>query len=131
MRVVLPGVVGARSTYHVRVRSSSDDLDDLSGGLTTGSYQLQIRLRETDEVAGVTVRYTEVRYATNGIELFGLPGHSPLLGEVAEDEEVGGPENNGQVFPSDVPATGPQDIGNLLTSDRAVDQHRGHDSHAG
>ncbi len=119
MRVVLPGVVGFGSTYHVRVRSSSNDLDNVNGGLTTGSYQLQIRLRETDEIAGVTVRYAEVRYATNGIELFGLPGHSPLLGEVAEDEEVGGPENNGQVVPGSTPATGPQDIGNLFRSDRA------------
>ncbi len=120
MRVVLPGVVGVRSTYHVRVRSSSDDLDNVNGGLTTGSYQLQVRLRETDEVAGVTVRYADVRYATNGIELFGLPGHSPLLGEVAEDEEVGGPEDNGQVMPGATPGSGPQDIGNLFRTDRAV-----------
>ncbi len=120
LRIVLPGVVGVRSTYHVRVRSSSNDLDNLSGGLTTGSYQLQVRLRETDEVAGVTVRYADVRYATNGIELYGLPGHSPLLGEVAEDEEVGGPETNNQVFPGSTPGAGPQDIGNLLLSDRSV-----------
>ena len=124
MRVVLPGVVGVRSTYHVRVRSSSNNLDDINSGLTTGSYQLQIRLRETDEVAGVTVRYTDVRYATNGIELYGLPGHSPLTGEVGEDEGVGdpadSPETNGQVVPGSTPATGPQDIGNLFRSDRAT-----------
>ena len=120
MRVVLPGVAGTRSTYHVRVRSSSENLDDLSGGLTTGSYQMQIRLRETDEVSGVTVRYADVRYATNGIEVFGLPGHSPLLGEVAEDEEVGGPENNGQIPSAYEPHGGPQDIGNLFQTDRAA-----------
>ncbi len=120
MRVVLPGVVGVRSTYHVRVRSSSDDLSNLAGGLTTGSYELQIRLRETDEIPGVTVRYAEVRYATNGIELYGLPAHSPLLGEVAEDEEVGGPETNNQIPPTSVPGMGPQDIGNLLATDRGM-----------
>ncbi len=120
MRVVLPGVVGSRSAYHVRVRSSSNDLGYLAGGLTTGSYQLQVRLRETDEVPGVTVRYADVRYATNGIELYGLPGHSPLLGEVAEDEEVGGPEHNGQVPIGAAAGTGPQDIGNLLETERAV-----------
>ena len=124
MRVVLPGVTGVQSTYNVRVRSASNDLNDLNGGLTEGSYQLQVRLRETDEVPGVTVRYTNVRYATNGIELFGLPGHSPLLGEVGEDEEVGdpdtSPEDNNQIFPMLTPAAGPQDIGNLLASDRGA-----------
>jgi len=123
MRVVLPGVAGVRSTYHVRVRSSSGDLSNLAGGLTTGTYQLQIRLRETDEIPGVTVRYAEVRHATNGIELYGLPGHSPLLGEVAEDEGTNGPndpENNNQLPPTSVPGMGPQDIGNLLRSERAA-----------
>lgn len=120
MRVVLPGVAGVRSSYHVRVRSAGKDIHDLQGGLTSGTYELQIRLRETDEIPGVTVRYANVRYATNGIELYGLPGHSPLLGEVAEDEDVGGPETNNQVSPSVVPAAGPQDIGNLLASDRAA-----------
>jgi DNA-binding beta-propeller fold protein YncE len=120
MRVVLPGVVGVRSSYHVRVRSVGHDIHDLEGGLTSGSYELQIRLRETDEIPGVTVRYANIRYATNGIELYGLPGHSPLLGEVAEDEDVGGPETNNQVFPTVVPAAGPQNIGNLLASDRSA-----------
>lgn len=120
MRIVLPGVVGVRSTYHLRVRSSSNDIEDVSGGLTNGGYQLQIRLRETDEVPGVTVRYADVRYATNGVELYGLPGHSPLLGEVAEDEEVGGPEHNNQVVLDVEPGTGPQDVGNLFATDRAT-----------
>ncbi len=120
MRVVLPGVAGTRSTYHVRVRSSSNDLDDLGGGLTRGAYTLQTRLREMDEVPGVTVRYADIRYATNGIELYGLPAHSPLLGEVAEDEDVGGPEDNNAIPPAWTPAAGPQDIGNLLTTDRGA-----------
>ncbi len=46
--------------------------EHLDGGLTTGSYELQVRLREVDEVPGVTVRYADLRYATNGIEAFGL-----------------------------------------------------------
>ncbi|MBM4088790.1 MAG: hypothetical protein FJ276_05075, partial [Planctomycetes bacterium] len=127
MRVVLPGVAGTRSAYYVRVRSSSNDLNNLNGGLTTGAYQLQVRLREIDEVPGCTVRYADIRYATNGVEAYGLPGHSPLLGESAEDEQVGGPENN-NLFPTPLgpmlnnfnPATGPQDLGNLLATDRGV-----------
>lgn len=90
MRVELPGTTGTVRTYYVRVRSSnSSDLSDpmqivtsVTDGQTSGSYQLQIRLQETDEIAGTTVRYADIRYATNGIEAIGLPSHSPLAGEV-------------------------------------------------
>lgn len=122
MRVVLPGVVGTTSTYHVRVRSSSNDLSgaNLHGGLTTGAYQLQIRLRETDEVPGVTARYADIRYATNGVEAYGLPSHSPLVGEAGEDEVAGGPETNDRIAWGGTPAAGPQDLGNLLGTDRGA-----------
>ncbi|MFM9065983.1 MAG: hypothetical protein ACKOUR_01445, partial [Planctomycetota bacterium] len=107
-RVVLPGTVGERSLYHVRVRSHSSTLNDINAGQSLGSYQLQIRLRETDEFAGSTVRYADVRCATNGLELIGVPYHSPLLGEAAE--QVG--DN------STAPAS--QNLGNLMNSDRAA-----------
>lgn len=107
-RVVLPGTVGERSLYHVRVRSHSATLNDINAGQSLGSYQLQIRLRETDELAGSTVRYADIRYATNGLELIGVPYHSPLLGEAAE--QVG--DN------STAPAS--QNLGNLMNSDRAA-----------
>ena len=57
----------------------------MNKGLTSGVYQLQLRLRETDEVPGSTVQYADIRYATNGIEVFGQPTHSPLTGEAGED----------------------------------------------
>ncbi len=90
MRVVLPGSTGTVRTYYVRVRSSnSRDLSDplqivnsVTEGQTSGSYQLQVRLQETDEIAGSTIRYADIRYATNGIEVIGLPSHSPLAGEL-------------------------------------------------
>ena len=90
MRVVLPGSVGTVRTYYVRVRSSNpSDLSDpsqiissITDGQTSGTYQLQIRLQETDEVAGSTIRYSDIRYATRGIEVIGLPAHSPLGGEL-------------------------------------------------
>ncbi|MFV1965393.1 MAG: hypothetical protein ACC628_08215, partial [Pirellulaceae bacterium] len=88
MRVVLPGPLGSTSTYHVRVRSSSSQLGDLNAGVTSGAYQMQIRLRELDEIAGSTVRYSSIAYATNGIEVRGQPIHSPLLGEAAEETGV-------------------------------------------
>ncbi|MEZ6124261.1 MAG: right-handed parallel beta-helix repeat-containing protein [Planctomycetaceae bacterium] len=99
MRVVLPGAVGGNNeTYYVRVRSE--------GGLTNGEYQLQIRLRQVDEKAGSIVEYADIRYATNGIEVNGLPYHSPLL---AESSEVSGDNNS---------FDGGQQLGNLLESDR-------------
>jgi hypothetical protein len=112
MRVVLPGAVGSRNLYHVRVRSNSDDLNNLSGGLTSGNYELQIRLRETDELAGSTVRYADIRYSTYGIQVRGMPIHSPLTGE---GTEVGVGTNT-----SPGEAGSGQDLGNLLNSDRAA-----------
>ncbi|MEO2018287.1 MAG: hypothetical protein ABGZ53_28375, partial [Fuerstiella sp.] len=94
MRVVLPGDVGQRQSYFVRVRSSQIDSsvggartaveDNIGAGLTTGVYQLQVRLQELDEFAGTAVNHADIRYATTGIHVSGHPKHSPLLGEIAE-----------------------------------------------
>jgi hypothetical protein len=142
MRIVLPGVAGTRSAYMFRVRSSnlsagdspSDLLDEgqVHDGLTSGVYQLQLRTQEKDEVPGSTVRYADIRYAQNGVEVIGLPKHSPLLGEAAEDENVaeddfggffggGNPaSNDSTTMNPGVPGQRPQDLGNLLSTDRAV-----------
>nr|WP_143547790.1 GEVED domain-containing protein [Rhodopirellula sp. SM50] len=93
MRIRLPGESGTLNQYHVRVRSSNtrdgSDLDTLVngnvlGGLTQGRYSMQIRLGETDESPGTQIRLTDVRYATNGVQIIGQPLHSPLTGEEAE-----------------------------------------------
>lgn len=93
MRIRLPGETGTRNQFFVRVRSSNtrDPLDfdtlvngDVLGGLTRGRYSMQIRLSEIDETAGTQIRLTDVRYATNGVQIIGQPLHSPLLGEEAE-----------------------------------------------
>lgn len=114
MRVILPGTPGATATYHVRVRSNGPDLTKLAGGLTQGNYDLQIRLRELDEHPGSTVRYSDIRYATNGIEVIGQPGHSPLLGEAREIETASTSATN-----NDSLATA-QPIGNVLQTDRGT-----------
>ncbi len=116
MRVVLPGEPGTAGLYHVRVRSSNMRPGDaqsrlidpafLNAGTSRGAYQMQIRLREIDEVPGSSVTYADIRYATNGIEVVGLPRHSPLLGEVGEANT-----------PNGTLATA-QPIGNVLTTDR-------------
>ena len=119
-RVVLPGTVGSPGIFHVRIRSSNiDDLDGaadpadlqdpakLFDGLTKGNYEFQVRLTEIDEFPGVTVRHADIRYATNGIEVIGLPAHTPYTGEITENEDnstVGGGDH----------------MGNLLGSDRAA-----------
>ncbi len=107
MRVTLPGAVGERNLYHVRVRSSSvasstsdaDRLSQLTGpapfagnlnGLSSGTYQLQVRLREQNESVGTQIRQSDVRFARNGIEVIGGPLHSPLAGD---DYETSGDNN--------------------------------------
>ncbi|MFI4876860.1 MAG: hypothetical protein ACIALR_16025, partial [Blastopirellula sp. JB062] len=123
MRIVLPGnPSSSNSTFHVRIRSNSANLgteqhfssgsylvsqDQLTSGLTSGVYQLQIRLREVDEFGGSTIKQADVRYATNGIEVYGQPAHSPLLGESAEDDN----DNNDT-------QGGAHNVGNLLNTDR-------------
>ena len=38
-----------------------------------------------EEIGGSTVRYARIGYAQTGIEIYGQPIHSPLVGEVGED----------------------------------------------
>ncbi len=116
MRVVLPGAVGQTNTYFVRVRSNPTDpalgdtqlgnVEDINGGLSRGDYKLQIRLRQVDEKPGSFIRGADIRFATNGIQVIGLPSHSPLVGESYETRT--GNESLGAA----------QTLGNLLTSDR-------------
>lgn len=119
LRVVLPGTVGVRGTFYIRVRSSNidsstaalrTDLQDpakISNGLTSGVYQLQVRLQEEDEFAGTTVQFADIRFATTGIQITGQPLHSPLAGESEEVEGVTG------------------NLGNLMDTDRAALAVRG------
>ncbi|MCA9098421.1 MAG: hypothetical protein KDA36_08545, partial [Planctomycetaceae bacterium] len=120
MRVILPGTKGQVFTYFVRVRSqagttekylanhASVDLAKVNGGITSGYYELSIRLQQRDEIPGSTIQYADIRYATNGVEITGQPGHSPLLGETAETTSPTGNDTSADA----------QTIGNLLASDR-------------
>lgn len=81
LRMLLPGVAGAPSTYFFRVRSKSTNIDNSAAGITAGSYSLQVRLRDQQEFGGSTVQYADIRYATNGIQVNGMPNNSPLTGE--------------------------------------------------
>jgi len=118
MRLVLPGNNLKDQTYFIRVRSQGlaasatdtartpADVSNTTTGQSRGEYQLQVRLRQQDEKPGSTVRYADIRYATTGVEVIGLPYHSPIVSEATETRA------SNDVFSS------AQDLGNLLTSDR-------------
>ena len=76
MRVVLPGSSSTDNKYFVRVRSAA--------GQTQGQYQLSLRLREADEIAGSTIQLADIRFATDAIVVSGAPLHSPLAGDATE-----------------------------------------------
>ena len=138
MRVVLPSPngqpVGTLAQYYVRVRSQpryepattgadngnvvatsketyEDDLADaakVKSGATSGAYELRVRLRQQDEKPGSTVRYADIRYPTIGIDVQGLPNHSPLTGTTGEATTA-----------NDTFATA-QYVGNVLQSDQST-----------
>lgn len=117
-------VAGSGSTLRVVLDGTSATFQAGTSGLVEvrrsgGQYNLQIRLGEEQEVAGSTVRYADLRYATDGIEALGLPNNSPLLGDTAEVEAAATQGTN------DTTATA-QDVGNLLASDAASISWRGY-----
>ncbi len=92
-------------------------MNAIDSGLTKGSYQVQVRLREQQEFAGSTINFADIRYAMNGVHLRGLPGTSPLIGEAQEDEAVGFGQfysNNGTSVGRAQTGSRPQFIGNIL-----------------
>jgi hypothetical protein len=122
MRVVLPGPVGASASYFIRVRSqprydatttAADyeaalaDPAKLAAGVSSGGYELRIRMRQRDEKPGSTVRYADIRYPATGIDVQGLPRNSLLAGETGETA----------VDANDAYGTA-QYVGNLLQTDR-------------
>lgn len=85
-RYVLPGTPGQTGTYFIRVRSNPASLGDATvlAGESRGEYQLQLRLDQVQEFPGSTVRFADIRFAQTGIDVRGLPAHSPLIGEAGE-----------------------------------------------
>lgn len=119
MRIILPGTPGETSNYFIRVRSSNvpsgsdpsttpalQNPNLVRNGLTTGTYRLQVRLRQATEVPGSVVEFADIRFATNGIEALGMPGSSPLLGQVGATSATNASNPGGAA------------LGNILNSDR-------------
>ncbi len=129
-RVTLPGPAGVNN-YYVRIyaKGATDangnpipgvtympnvgSTTAKSHGLAGGQYQLQVRLQQMVEVPGSTVQNADIRFATNGIDVEGLPAHSPLIANtsvaagVATTTGANTPVNN-------LPA---QNLGDLITTD--------------
>ena len=127
LRVVLPGSAGSTNNYFIRVRSSNvSPVPGLNGprsnparltdpalvreGISVGEYKLQVRLQQTQEVPGSTVRFGDIRFAATGLDILGQPMQSALVGEM------------GETNPSEVSnALGtPQNIGNVASADRGA-----------
>lgn len=126
MQIVLPGSANADSTYYVRVRSSNlgptdpatklQDVSQLRSGITKGTYRLQVRLRQADEVPGSTVQNADIRFATTGISVLGLPSSSPLLGQISET----GNTNLGNIGNTD---RGSISVAGALTTANQIDSY--------
>ena len=120
-RAILPGTNGSLNTYFVRVRSQPNVLPtatktayeaaltdpDVKTGASSGAYELRLRLQQRDQVPGSTVQYADIRFATTGIDVQGLPRNSLLTGTAGESAL-----NTNRTF---IEA---QDIGKLLQSDQ-------------
>ncbi len=120
-RAVLPGSNGSLNTYFVRVRSQPNVAPtatktayeaaltdpDVKTGATSGFYELRVRLQQRDQIPGSTVQYADIRFATTGIDVQGLPRNSLLAGTASEIAL-----NTNRTF---IEA---QDIGKLLQSDQ-------------
>ncbi|WP_047814275.1 matrixin family metalloprotease, partial [Rhodopirellula islandica] len=83
MHFVLPGTPDTVGRYFVRIRSLGSTPTSLDG-VSSGQYQMQIRLQQVDEYPGSTIQYADMRYATTAIDVSGLPARSHILGEAGE-----------------------------------------------
>jgi len=127
LRVVLPGSAGSVNNYYVRVRSSNvspvagpngsranparlQDPGLVREGITVGQYKLQLRLQQTQEVSGTTVRFADIRFASTALDILGQPLHSALVGEMGESDPNETSNQQGNI----------QNIGNVASSDRGA-----------
>ena len=121
LRYVLQGSSTQESTYFVRVRSAGTSPTSLDGQ-TSGRYTMQIRLNQVQEFPGSTVRFADIRFANTGIDVRGLPAHSPFAAEAGEQAGNNNLQANAQtlvnLFATDIGAIG---ISGSLDSGADVD----------
>ena len=120
-RVILPvpsgGSASGTDQYFVRVRSLGANINNLQGGQSSGAYQLTIGLQEAPLPPGSTVQYADIRYATNGITVQGLPDHSPLIATSGQaTNPASTTDASAATQPNPLPTA--QNLGNLLATDQ-------------
>ncbi len=116
-----PAKKNVASLYHIRVRSSNQfpgqpaatpaltNPASVGQGRSRGSYQLQVRLSETQELPGSSISYADIRFATTGITLSGVRDTRLSSAKTAEVET--------RTFPITC-SQNAQDLGNILATDR-------------
>ncbi|QDT09690.1 tandem-95 repeat protein [Planctomycetes bacterium K23_9] len=83
--------IGTEGTFFIRVSSKTAAAGNEQ---SRGKYQLQIRTQQLDEFPGSTVRFSDIRFADTGIDVRGLPAHSPLIAEAGEVLAANGSDVN-------------------------------------
>ncbi|HWB07900.1 MAG TPA: choice-of-anchor L domain-containing protein [Pirellulales bacterium] len=120
-RVVLPVPPGYSGSgpaqYFVRVRSASPNINNVHGGQSSGVYQVSIALQQAPLPAGSSVQYADIRYATNGITVQGLPAHSPLVANAGETTNGTSSTDASSANQPSLIGTA-QNLGNVLASDQ-------------
>ena len=101
-QITLAGRDSVMGDAGIRLITGSADVHAIG---PTGSYNLQARLQEKQEIAGSLVSGTQISYATNAIYVEGLPAHSPLITTHGEDStdksSFGAAQNLGSLLSSD------------------------------
>lgn len=114
-------------TYFVRIRSNPRGAGSITtfAGESRGAYQLQIRLQQENEFPGSTIQFADIRFAQTGIDVRGLPKHSPLVAEAGELEGDNGSFDASQslvnLLQSDIAALG---LSGVLSSETDADWYR-------
>ncbi|HVX12329.1 MAG TPA: DUF4214 domain-containing protein [Pirellulales bacterium] len=126
-RVTLPGNPNSAtlSNYYVRVYSKDTNATGLAQfvpgkGTSSGVYQLQIRLQETEQYAGSTIQDADIRFATNGITVQGLPVDSPLVGDAGQQPTPTTTDASQPAASQTSPLSTAQDLGNLLSTNQGA-----------
>ena len=72
------------------------DPNEVRGGLTNGAYQLQIRLQEDDVFAGTQFRFSDVRFAVNGVQMLAVRTTARFLADEFEKQSPNDTIGNAQ-----------------------------------
>jgi len=70
---------GTIGLYGYQITFSSGSTPFVQYGRSSGSYQLQVRLQADMDIPGSEVQYADISYATNGVDIQGMPSSSPLV----------------------------------------------------